>query len=165
MRHGRPLSVSEIEVLREKLDYCQSSGIFRWRIKSNYNIQIGDRAGCLDKFGYVVILYRGRQYFGHRLAFAFTHGFDAEYIDHINGVRNDNRIMNLRKANAKVNSLNRINTENMGIKKIGSGKYIALLRYEGKQRYFGVFPTKAEAKQAYLNKKSELLSAALGELN
>jgi len=71
----------------------------------NYNPVTGkitrdDRAnsnGSLDHYGYLIIKVKGKQFKAHRLAWLLHYGdFPENEIDHINCVRNDNRICNLR---------------------------------------------------------------------
>jgi len=55
--------------------------------------------GSYDKDGYLIIKIKGRKYKAHRLVYAFHFGeFPPGELDHINRVRDDNRIENLRNA-------------------------------------------------------------------
>jgi hypothetical protein len=57
--------------------------------------------------GYVKVTYKGVVYLGHRLAwFLYYNEQPPEQIDHINGVRSDNRITNLRATNHSTNQMN-----------------------------------------------------------
>ena len=48
-----------------------------------------------------------KKYYAHRLAWLYVHGeFPKNGMDHINGLRNDNRIINLRAVSDKENSRN-----------------------------------------------------------
>ena len=74
----------------------------------------GDIIGCygskdLGKRSrrYVTTKISGRHYTVHRLIFLWHHGYLPEQIDHINGNSTDNRIENLRPADAALNSMNR----------------------------------------------------------
>src|SRR5215468_6803827 len=56
-------------------------------------------AGCRKTDGYVHIGVDGRTYSAHRLAWFYVYGVWPEHdIDHMNGVRGDNRLVNLREA-------------------------------------------------------------------
>ena len=66
-------------------------------------------SGSLDKDGYRIIKIKGKQYKAHRLVFAFFNGrFPKDELDHINHVRSDNRIENLREVSRTENILNRV---------------------------------------------------------
>ena len=63
--------------------------------------------GSLDKYGYLILKIKGRQYKAHRVAFALHNGrWPAGVIDHINGNRSDNRIENLREVSQAQNVAN-----------------------------------------------------------
>ena len=81
-------------------------------------------------------------------------------VDHINGVKTDNRWYNLRQVTR------RTNMENQRAAKIGnltgvlgvtwySGKYVARITVHGVKRHLGRFADLAEAEQAYLTAKRE----------
>jgi HNH endonuclease len=86
----------EQTTLHHLLDYDSVTGLFKWRQDRTGGIKRGDIAGCLDKDGYVVIAILGKQYRAHRLAWLFVHGTWC-LLDHIDGVRSNNRLINLEK--------------------------------------------------------------------
>lgn len=56
--------------------------------------------GSYDKDGYLIIKVKGKQFKAHRIVWLLHNGsFPKDEIDHINRVRNDNRIENLREVN------------------------------------------------------------------
>lgn len=64
-------------------------------------------SGSLDKDGYLIIKIKGKQYKAHRLVFAYFNGrFPEREIDHINRIRTDNRIENLRECTRTQNIQN-----------------------------------------------------------
>ena len=86
----------------------------------------------------------------HRVAWAVFHGRwpDGE-IDHINGVRVDNRIVNLRDVDGSVNNRNaKIRKDNSsgyaGVYK-QKNRYLAHIRIDGKQTVIGRFDCPKEA--------------------
>lgn len=56
---------------------------------------------------YVHVRVAGVQYAAHRVAWVLTTGKQPNVIDHVNGLRHDNRIENLRDGTYSQNSLNR----------------------------------------------------------
>lgn len=111
------------QILRQLLDYDSATGFFTWRARSDLTGSgehlpprrcaswdgnfAGRRAGTKTKKGYRQIATMGFQIQEHRLAWAFHHGdWPADDIDHINGVKDDNRIENLRDVGASINSRN-----------------------------------------------------------
>lgn len=55
--------------------------------------------GSLDKDGYLIIKIKGKQYKAHRIIYAIFNGkLPGKEIDHINRIRTDNRIENLREV-------------------------------------------------------------------
>lgn len=66
----------------------------------------GKRAGTPTDQGYRNIFIGNRPYREHRLVFLYHHGYVPACVDHINGIRNDNRIGNLREATQQSNTYN-----------------------------------------------------------
>ena len=93
------------ERLHELLSYDLETGIFKW--KRQRSVPPGKKAGCPSDNGYIQIKVDSRRRQAHRLAWLYVHGrWPADQIDHINGVRDDNRIANLREANHAENQQN-----------------------------------------------------------
>jgi hypothetical protein len=67
----------------------------------------GDIAGFTHKqSGYYRIRINGKQYQAHRIAWLYINGNFPDKIDHINHIKNDNRISNLRNASYVDNNRN-----------------------------------------------------------
>jgi hypothetical protein len=82
--------------LRNLLSYNPDTGIFQWKTPPKRKSARGC-AGAKDQYGYIVIRVSGKLYKAHRLAWLHYHGeWPSQNIDHINRVRDDNRIVNLR---------------------------------------------------------------------
>jgi hypothetical protein len=82
----------------ELLEYNPESGIFTWRGTNRR----GRVAGCRASDGYVKIAVDRRQYLAHCLAWLYVHGKWPHYVEHINGIRHDDRIANLRNVEGKI---------------------------------------------------------------
>jgi phage gp46-like protein len=93
------------EKLLEKLDYDRFSGVFTWKDSTN-QIPVGSEAGTLYR-GYRRIAIDGRKYSAHKLAWLYETGeYPIGVMDHINGVRDDNRISNIRVVSVLENNRN-----------------------------------------------------------
>jgi hypothetical protein len=66
----------------------------------------GQKVTTVAPDGYLRVGFNSRQYLVHRVIFLYHHGFLPECLDHINGIRSDNRIENLRPATSYENICN-----------------------------------------------------------
>ena len=105
----------------------------------------------------------------HRLAYFYVNGvFPQNQIDHINGIRTDNRFSNLRSVTNKENSHNRqrLNKNNStGLSGVlfdkARGLFRASIQIDGKSKHLGRFKSKEEAHEAYLKAKRILHTSFL----
>jgi len=95
--------------LHEILEYHQDTGIFTWKkSRGNQFTKIGMKAGYKDSSGHMGIEINRVRYLSHRLVWLYLYGhFPKNQIDHINGIRDDNRLCNLREATAQQNMWNK----------------------------------------------------------
>lgn len=152
-----------VERLREVLAYDQETGLFTRRVRTANCVKVGDVAGSLHRKGYIRINVDGRRYFAHRLAWLYVNGeWPPAEIDHINGVKDDNRIVNLRLATRIENMQNeRVSRSNnkagyLGVFLHSCGKFSAKICIDGKNKHLGMFPTPESAHEAYLEAKRQL---------
>lgn len=147
--------------LRELLDYSPSSGVFKWRVAPTGRREIGGVAGCEDRSGYLKIGVDGRLYAAHRLAWLYVYGeWPVPAIDHINGVKTDNRITNLRAAGQDINSQNRRGANRGNTSGLlgvcwsrHHRKWIAQISANGEKVMLGGFDDRRDAYDAYLKAK------------
>lgn len=108
--------VSEIpaQELREWFNYNPESGEILWSRAPSSRIHKGAQAGNIDiTTGYHHVYFRGKSIKGHRLAWLLYYGeWPKLYLDHINQVKSDNRIKNLRQVTNSENLQNRGVTKN-----------------------------------------------------
>jgi hypothetical protein len=111
-------------------------------------------AGCLHKAGYRQIKINNLIYPAHRLVWVYHNGSINEnmQIDHINGIKYDNRIENLRLVTAQENCFNRsrLNAKGYTWNKDVS-KWQASIWVKGKMKYLGLFSNERDARNAYLD--------------
>ena len=120
-----------IEQFREKLAelffYDAETGLIINRVDRGYNSLMGSEAGTLRKdSGYRELMIAGKTYKSHRLALLMS-GVNltrSTECDHVNGIRDDNRLCNLRVVTK---------TENMRNTKIQSNNTSALMGVHWKQ--------------------------------
>ena len=153
------------EELASLLEY--KDGRLYWKVDTSRK-RAGDFAGSKAGSGYVHINYKGRVYLAHRLAFFIHNGYLPEYVDHVNGIRDDQRPDNLRAATAAENSRNCSvmkgkNTKYKGIY-FNAGKWEARIRVDNKLLYLGRFSSEEDAAIAY-NKAAPIHHKSFAKLN
>lgn len=152
-----------IERLREVLDYDPDTGAFTWKVNLTSRARAGKAAGHIRNNGYHAVKIDGRNYMAHRLAWLMTYGKWPDHeIDHINGLRNDNRLSNLRDATRAENGRNlSVRSNNTsGIKGVYWSKrnqrWLAQITVNQKTKYLGIFKDVEKAKEAYSQAAAEL---------
>ena len=127
-------------------------GLLYWNARRQ-NIQVGDRIDCHCKQGYVVLGLFGRVFYAHTFVWLLCNKEWPSRIDHINRVKDDNRIENLRTCTVSQNASNRTKTKMTlsgytGVVK-KSDRYFAQIRHDSKTNYLGMFDTAELAAIAY----------------
>lgn len=153
MKHRK---LPELTLLQNLLKYDPETGVII-RKTNGVHYTIGSTFGCMcKKTGYLKARINYVLYNVHRIAFYLGTGIDPEekQIDHINGIKNDNRLANLRLCN---------NVENNSAKKaIGttwhkqSKRWEVRIRHNNKRIRIGMFKDKNDAIKAYKKAKAML---------
>jgi hypothetical protein len=152
--------------LRKLVIYDCETGVFTRRVASGY--RGGHKAGIvLDSInssnGYIRFSLNSTDFYGHRLAWLYHYGeWPKQQIDHINGIRTDNRICNLRDVLEIHNHQNlrgataKSSTGVLGVSIVKSGKAKMQLTYTDNGRHCHIsktFNTIDEARAFYIEKK------------
>lgn len=138
--------------VREQLDYDPETGKFTRKVPGTKPISEKPNGS-----GYLRIRIDGVSYKAHRIAWLHYYGrWPSDCIDHINGVRTDNRIANLRDVPHRGNQRNqKVRRDSQtGYKGVSrhpyNGRYTARIKdANGQQRHIGIFDTAEEAAEAY----------------
>ena len=145
---------------REALElfrYNYETGVLYWRWRVNSRVPKTLEAGTQYKSsGYLYVKVHGRLYLVHRIVMLMCYGFYGEglEVDHINHVRNDNRLCNLRFVTRSENNRNKsVSSKNTSgvtgvyfIKRLQ--KYAAQIRVNREFIHLGTFDTLEEAAAA-----------------
>ena len=169
LREGKekkvPLNLPTQEYLLECFKYEPETGLLYWRERPLYHFDnIGWKMNSFNNRkantvvseihnDYIYVAIDSVRYRVHRVIWKLYHGTEpGETIDHINGIRNDNRICNLRLASFLENSQNVVNLKkNNKSGYVGvcwhekAGKWRATFSYKGDTVHLGLFDTAYEA--------------------
>lgn len=159
-------------IVQDFLDYDQNTGIFTWKLRPSNCVKAGDRAGSLDVQGYRRLQVCGVLHAEHRLAWLYVHGrWPTQLLDHINGKRSDNRIINLRECDDALNGQNRRDARkdnkigligvSMRTNRTGTVSFRARIRVNHAMTNIGSFATAEDAHQAYVAAKRVLHPAGM----
>jgi hypothetical protein len=112
----------DVAYLKKRLDYNPETGEFIWKPKTvrstddkRWNAWFpGQVAGTMDGRGYRRIMLDGKSYGAARLAWLYVYGeWPKNEIDHINRLRDDDRLVNLRDVTSSENCNNRSNNNGL----------------------------------------------------
>ena len=143
------------EYLRSILNYDPVSGIFTRKVRTSPRVKVGDIAGYSNGNGYLQISVQSRLYLAHRLAWLYMYGeWPEDQLDHVNRVRTDNRISNLREVTNKQNHQNKSKRSNNTSGYPGiywnkqRSKWQAQIKHNQKSIHLGYFSILEEALSA-----------------
>lgn len=141
-------------VWTDVLEYKE--GTLYWKVKPANNVKAGAEAGTVERYGYKTVGYKGKTYYMHRIIYQMHYGEIPEgmQVDHINRIKDDNRIENLRLVTQQQNQWNN-NAKGYSLHK-ATGKWRAYIKINNKQKYLGLYDTEEEAREAYLTAKKEV---------
>ena len=141
------------DLLREHFEY--RDGHLWWAKPTAKRVRVGQQFGSCYNTGYMVGGLKGKIYLEHRLIWLYHHGvWPKDQVDHINGIKVDNRIENLRECTVQQNNFNR---KSYGKTSKYKGvcwnrekeKWRAQYKYKRKVNHVGYYTTEEEAAEAY----------------
>jgi len=169
MRRNRIMAKADLTVarLRELVSYDARTGHLTALAdsicgKGRIIRAAGETLGRLNGDGYSLVTILGHEYRAHRIVWLYVNGsWPDGQIDHINGIRVDNRIANLRLADQTLNSENlRLARSDNRSGFLGvfpnKKRWSAQIGVDGKQIHLGTFDTPELAHQAYVAAKRKL---------
>lgn len=149
------------ELLRQLLRYEPETGKLFWLPRDctsrRFNSQYAGKEAlyCINNKGYPHGSIMAHRYNAHVVIWAITHGaWPSGQIDHINGVKTDNRLVNLRHVSAAENQRNMKRPINNTSGIVGVGwcagkrKWRASINVNDRTRHIGYFSDIADAATA-----------------
>ena len=136
--------------------YDPETGQLTWAVSRSNKIRAGTHINNIHTNGYIVVQLLGKFLYCHRIAMVMA-GIDlkpTDCVDHINGVRADNRIVNLRIATNSQNAQNsKVRKHNQsglkGAKLLQNGRYGSRIILDRKEYWLGTYATAQEAHEVY----------------
>lgn len=132
--------------------YDTNTGELFNRVRRNARSREFSRVGWVNDSGYLITTIAGKKFRVHHIVWAMHFGCipDGQEIDHINRVRHDNRIENLRLATRHEQNLNlskrASKSEVTGVVFNAKDKrWQAQIGFNGKHIYLGQFKEKSSA--------------------
>ena len=139
--------------MNDLLSYDPITGIITWKVNVNSRAKVGSEAGTKLDTGYRQIRYQGKTWKSHVLGWYLHHRVWPSELDHINHVRDDNRLTNLREVNRSQNNHNCTKpnaTGFKGVQRTKYGRFQAMIRINGEKVYLGTFNSPEQAHARYL---------------
>lgn len=149
--------------LKSVLQYEPRTGLWTWRVSHRGQKKAGDFAGTPTHNGYTAIKIAQKVYSAHRLAFLYMTGAIPGIVDHVNGVRSDNKWGNLRGCTQAQNCANAAKRarNTSGYKGVTFDKrcqkWTAQIMVQRKYHHLGRFETPEAAHVAYCQAAKRLV--------
>lgn len=148
-------------LVKGELVYMNKGGeLWKWITHANqyYDEGFQKMVNNPDNRGYIHPNIKGHLVLQHRLVAAAFLGLDLAntkcQVDHINRIKTDNRVVNLRLVTHQQNQFNKGAKGVTWNKKLN--KWQAQIQSSGKKKHLGMFVKEEDARQAYLSEKHRI---------
>ncbi len=140
--------------VKELFDYREDGELVR-KVQTSSRALVGNVAGYPNDIGYKSTMVDGKRYYNHRLIWLWHFGYFPENdLDHINRIRGDNRIENLREVSRVCNMRNAkvFSTNHSGITGVcwykNRSQWLVYIIIKNKQISVGLYDNLLEAAKA-----------------
>ena len=144
------------EYLKTIFSYNPLNGNLTRLISTSNVVKVGGIAKSIGNHGYVGVWINGKNHLVHRLAWLYVYGvFPKDKLDHINNIKTDNRISNLRECSniENLRNIGKYKNNKSGYRGVSwckpRNKWQANAKLDGKQYYLGRFDSAEDASAAY----------------
>lgn len=135
--------------------YDKLTGLLTWRkrtfnskLANGWNTRYANKSvGVKNSQGYLTVSINNSRYLVHRIVWKLLKGTEPLIVDHIDGDRLNNRVINLREATESLSAFNKRLTKKRLPRGVQPNKYGFMARLANK--YIGTYKTPKEAHQAY----------------
>ena len=142
--------------LKDIVSYCETTGVFVWKVHRNQFVKIGAIAGSIDTTHagkkYLRININGQRYKAHHLAHLYVTGLlPVEQMDHEDGNGLNNSWANVSVSSAVGNARNHRLQANNNSGQAGvhwqtqDSKWISNIGINGSQKHLGIFANYIDA--------------------
>ena len=146
-----------VQELRTAFSYDYSTGKLYRKMAGGFS----EQPISISSNGYARVGFQYKRYGAHRVAWALVTGRWPELdIDHINGIRDDNRLCNLRHVDRSTNLENTRTAKShnkssgvLGVSVSPKGLITSRIKISGVDMYLGSFKSVEDASAAYLEAK------------
>lgn len=159
------MSEDTIAELRKMFRYDPETGkLYKRWVQTRWGMRYIPEIECgsIASHGYLQVRHNQEAYLVHRLGWFLTYGTWPNLIDHINRIKLDNRLCNLKDCNQEINQHNRHNSSLSGVSlrctRKGEFKFDARITVRKKTIYLGVFPSEDAALAAVQSARMEMLN-------
>lgn len=141
----------------ELLKICEERYIYEPTTGRVLDRESKKESGCLNQAGYRHIRIKGERYKTHLVVWLLNYRkLPINQIDHIDGIRNNNKIENLRDVTQRENAMNRpihragrLTGARFYKLKTGDKQWYSCIRIKEKRMVLGKYDSEEEAHMAY----------------